>query len=91
LPTGRGKRRDREAASAALDEEQAPSEADIAARLRMLREQGKSGSAAARQVARELGINKSLVYQIWVSLDDRPTTNDQRPTTNDQRPTTNDE
>lgn len=46
-----------------------PSEAEVAARLRTLRDQGKSGSAAARQVARELGINKSLVYQVWIGLD----------------------
>jgi len=51
------------------DEEQLPSEADVAARLRALRDLGKSGSAASRQVARELGLNKSLVYQIWIGLD----------------------
>jgi len=57
------------ASSAALpDEDQLPSEADVAARLRTLRDQGKSGSAASRQVARELGLNKSLVYQIWIGL-----------------------
>jgi 16S rRNA (cytidine1402-2'-O)-methyltransferase len=60
-------------------EEPAPSEAEVAARLRALRDQGKSGSAAARLVARELGISKSIIYQIWISLDD-----DQR-TTNDKR------
>jgi 16S rRNA (cytidine1402-2'-O)-methyltransferase len=54
----------------APDEDLAPSEAEVAARLRALREQGKSGSAAARLVARELGISKSIVYQIWISLDD---------------------
>ena len=48
---------------------QLPSEAAVAARLRALRDQGKSGSAAARQVARELGLNKSLIYQIWIWLD----------------------
>jgi 16S rRNA (cytidine1402-2'-O)-methyltransferase len=53
----------------APDEELGPSEAEVAARLRALREQGKSGSAAARRVARELGISKSIVYQIWISLD----------------------
>lgn len=52
------------------DDDQPPSEADVAALLRDLRAQGKSGSAAARQVARELGISKSMVYQIWISLDD---------------------
>jgi 16S rRNA (cytidine1402-2'-O)-methyltransferase len=45
-----------------------PSEAEILRRLRSLREQGKSGSAAARTVARELNLNKSLVYHIWLSL-----------------------
>ena len=35
-----------------------------------LRDQGKSGSAASRQVARDLGLNKSLVYQIWIGLDE---------------------
>lgn len=58
-------------------EDDLPSESDVAARLRVLRDQGKSGSAAARLVARELGLNKSLVYQIWLGLDqaegaDRP-------------------
>ena len=57
---------------AAPEEDIAPSEADVAARLRALRDQGKSGSAAARQVARELGLSKSLVYQVWISLDDDP-------------------
>jgi 16S rRNA (cytidine1402-2'-O)-methyltransferase len=57
------------------DEELLPSEAEVAARLRGLREQGKSGSAAARQVARELGLNKSLVYQIWIGLDQEPDPN----------------
>jgi 16S rRNA (cytidine1402-2'-O)-methyltransferase len=51
------------------DEDLTPSEAEVAARLRALREQGKSGSAAARTVARELGISKSIIYQIWISLE----------------------
>jgi 16S rRNA (cytidine1402-2'-O)-methyltransferase len=55
--------------AALSDEEQLPSESDVAARLRALRDLGKSGSAASRQVARELGLNKSLVYQIWIGLD----------------------
>jgi 16S rRNA (cytidine1402-2'-O)-methyltransferase len=54
---------------AALPDEELPSEADVAARLRTLRALGKSGSAASRQVARELGLNKSLIYQIWIGLD----------------------
>lgn len=49
-----------------------PSESEVAARLRQLRGLGKSGSAAARQVARELGLNKSLVYQVWIGLDQEP-------------------
>jgi 16S rRNA (cytidine1402-2'-O)-methyltransferase len=56
--------------AALTDDEQLPSEADVAARLRTLRDQGKSGSAASRQVARDLGLNKSLVYQIWIGLDE---------------------
>ncbi len=63
--------------TSAPDEEPAPSESAVATRLRALREQGKSGSAASRQVARELGISKSLVYQIWISLDDRRPTTDE--------------
>ena len=59
-------------------EETLPSEAEVAARLRELREQGKSGSAAARQVARELGLNKSLVYQIWIGLDEDPVNREPR-------------
>ena len=51
------------------DEELLPREADLVARLRALRDQGKSGSAASRQLARELGLNKSLIYQIWIGLD----------------------
>lgn len=74
---GRGLRR-RRAPGSAPDVQDAPeeadmalpSEADVAVRLRELRAQGKSGSAAARQVARELGLNKSLVYQIWIGLDE---------------------
>lgn len=45
-----------------------PSEAEIARRLRLLREQGHNGSTAARAVARELGLQKSVVYQVWLSL-----------------------
>lgn len=45
-----------------------PSEAEIARRLRLLRAQGHNGSAAARAVARELGLQKSLVYDVWLSL-----------------------
>jgi 16S rRNA (cytidine1402-2'-O)-methyltransferase len=60
------------AADTLIPDDELPSEADVAARLRALRDQGKSGSAAARQVARELGLNKSLVYQIWIGLVELP-------------------
>jgi 16S rRNA (cytidine1402-2'-O)-methyltransferase len=45
-----------------------PSEAEIVRRLRAQREQGQSGSMAARNVARELGLQKSVVYQVWLSM-----------------------
>ncbi|MFV9505525.1 MAG: 16S rRNA (cytidine(1402)-2'-O)-methyltransferase [Oscillochloridaceae bacterium umkhey_bin13] len=45
-----------------------PSEAEIARRLRGLRAEGHTGSVAARAVARELGLQKSVVYQVWLSL-----------------------
>ena len=45
-----------------------PSEAEIARRLRLLRDQGHNGSTSARAVARELGLQKSIVYQVWLSL-----------------------
>jgi 16S rRNA (cytidine1402-2'-O)-methyltransferase len=60
------------AGDAARADDSLPSEAEVAARLRQLRDQGKSGSAAARQMARELGLNKSLIYQIWIGLDQEP-------------------
>jgi 16S rRNA (cytidine1402-2'-O)-methyltransferase len=66
-------------ASAPREDDFLPSEADVAARLRELRDQGKSGSAASRQVARELGLNKSLVYQIWIGLDQEPRAETQEP------------
>lgn len=47
-----------------------PSEAEIARRLRLLRAQGHNGSTAARAVARELGLQKSVVYNVWLSLGD---------------------
>ncbi len=46
----------------------APDEAAIAQRLRELRIQGQSGSAAARTVARELGVQKREAYQLWLKL-----------------------
>jgi 16S rRNA (cytidine1402-2'-O)-methyltransferase len=66
-------------ASTLREEEFLPSEAEVAARLRQLRDQGKSGSAAARQVARELGLNKSLIYQIWIGLDQEPAPRSEEP------------
>lgn len=45
-----------------------PTEAEIAQRLRVLRDEGYGGSAAARAVARELGIQKSMVYEVWLNL-----------------------
>jgi 16S rRNA (cytidine1402-2'-O)-methyltransferase len=68
--------RTRTSAPGATDEDLAPSEAEVAARLRALRDQGKSGSAAARLLAREFGISKSIIYQIWISLDDTPRASD---------------
>jgi 16S rRNA (cytidine1402-2'-O)-methyltransferase len=77
---GRGLRgRSRLRAPGLPDEDLAPSEAEVAARLRVLRDQGKSGSAAARLLARELGISKSIIYQIWISLE-----TDQEPRTEDR-------
>ncbi|RRR77690.1 MAG: 16S rRNA (cytidine(1402)-2'-O)-methyltransferase [Candidatus Viridilinea halotolerans] len=67
-PTGTHKR-DRTKLQAAPASDEAPSEAAIAQRLRQLREQGMAGSAAARTVARELGVQKSLVYQVWLGLE----------------------
>ncbi|WP_129628961.1 16S rRNA (cytidine(1402)-2'-O)-methyltransferase [Candidatus Oscillochloris fontis] len=45
-----------------------PTTEAIAERLRHLRDAGQSGSAAARSVARELGLQKSVVYAIWLEL-----------------------
>jgi 16S rRNA (cytidine1402-2'-O)-methyltransferase len=69
LRAAKGKSGDALSAADSPDADPAPSEAEVAALLRDLREQGKSGSAASRQVARDLGIRKSIVYQIWISLD----------------------
>lgn len=66
-PAGSGRKRDRHRLQVAIDPAP-PSEAEIARRLRQLRAQGHSGSAAARAVARELGMQKSVVYQVWLSL-----------------------
>jgi 16S rRNA (cytidine1402-2'-O)-methyltransferase len=68
LAPGTGRKRDRNRLHVAVEGVEPPSEAEIARRLRLLREQGYNGSTAARAVARELGLQKSLVYQVWLSL-----------------------
>lgn len=45
-----------------------PDMAMIVARLQERRAQGERGSVAARNVARELGLQKSLVYQVWLEF-----------------------
>lgn len=68
LAPGTGRKRDRNRLHVAVEGVEPPSEAEIARRLRLLRDQGYNGSTAARAVARELGLQKSLVYQVWLSL-----------------------
>lgn len=41
----------------------------LAARLRALRDEGLSGSAASKQVAKEFGIAKGTAYEAWLALD----------------------
>ncbi len=65
---GGERKRDRRRLTAAPGFVEPPSEAEIARRLRILRDQGQGGSAAARAVARELGIQKSVVYEVWLNL-----------------------
>jgi 16S rRNA (cytidine1402-2'-O)-methyltransferase len=65
---GSERKRDRNRLAVPLEVNEPPSEAEIARRLRLLRGQGHNGSAAARAVARELGLQKSVVYQVWLSL-----------------------
>lgn len=48
--------------------QQAITDDTIAQRLRELRAAGYSGSRAARTVARELGLDKGHVYQIWLDI-----------------------
>ncbi|NNJ13263.1 16S rRNA (cytidine(1402)-2'-O)-methyltransferase [Chloroflexales bacterium ZM16-3] len=67
-PPGGERKRDRRRLTAPEGFVEPPSEAEIARRLRLLRDQGQSGSAAARAVARELGIQKSVVYEVWLNL-----------------------
>jgi 16S rRNA (cytidine1402-2'-O)-methyltransferase len=50
-------------------DEQPADEATILGRLRVLREEGQRGSAAARTVAKELGVPRSDVYQLWLALE----------------------
>lgn len=65
---GSERKRDRNRLAAPAELNEPPSEAEIARRLRLLRAQGHNGSTAARAVARELGLQKSVVYQVWLSL-----------------------
>lgn len=62
------RKRDRYRLRAPAGPTEPPDTADIAHRLRRLRAEGYQGSAAARIVARELGLPKSAVYQVWLSL-----------------------
>jgi len=66
-PSGERKR-DRNRIHVPVAASEPPSEAEIARRLRVLRAQGYQGSVAARAVARELGLQKGVVYQVWLSL-----------------------
>jgi 16S rRNA (cytidine1402-2'-O)-methyltransferase len=67
---GGERKRDRNRLQVPVSVLEPPSEAEIARRLRLLRGQGHNGSAAARAVARELGLQKSVVYNVWLSLGD---------------------
>lgn len=64
------RKRDRNRLHVPIEVLEPPSEAEIARRLRLLRAQGHNGSTAARAVARELGLQKSVAYQVWLSLGD---------------------
>ncbi len=68
LAAGSERKRDRYRLQVHPETETPPSEAEIARRLRQLRDQGYGGSVASRAVARELGLQKSVVYQVWLSL-----------------------
>lgn len=65
---GSERKRDRNRVHVPVAANEPPSEAEIARRLRLLRDQGHNGSTAARAVARELGLQKSVIYQVWLSL-----------------------
>lgn len=69
LAPGGERKRDRYRLRVRPEMETPPSEAEIAQRLRQLRDQGYAGSVAARLVARELGLHKSAVYQVWLRLE----------------------
>ncbi|HEY1014394.1 MAG TPA: 16S rRNA (cytidine(1402)-2'-O)-methyltransferase [Herpetosiphonaceae bacterium] len=45
-------------------------QAAIVARLRALRDAGESGTRAAKQVARELHLDRQAVYRLWTALDE---------------------
>jgi 16S rRNA (cytidine1402-2'-O)-methyltransferase len=62
--------------STTSDSTPAVDDTEIVERLLDLRTQGLSGSAAARQVSREFGLNKNVVYQLWLSLDEAPAADD---------------
>ncbi|NTV63584.1 MAG: 16S rRNA (cytidine(1402)-2'-O)-methyltransferase [Oscillochloris sp.] len=66
-PPGGERKRDRKRLLAPAFSEP-PSEAEIARRLRELRDQGQGGSTAAKIVARELGLQKGVVYEVWLNL-----------------------
>ncbi|MGQ9927576.1 MAG: 16S rRNA (cytidine(1402)-2'-O)-methyltransferase [Chloroflexaceae bacterium] len=68
LAVGSERKRDRYRLQVPPQTQAPPDEAEIARRLRQLRDQGYASSAAARAVARELGLQKSVVYQVWLSL-----------------------
>ncbi|MBA3468099.1 MAG: 16S rRNA (cytidine(1402)-2'-O)-methyltransferase [Herpetosiphonaceae bacterium] len=56
---------------AASPSEEAPVDAaSIRARLGELRAQGLSGTHAAKQVARDLGLDRQEVYRLWTTLED---------------------
>ncbi len=66
------RKRDRSRIQAVPSRTEPPSEATLARRLRELRAEGQNGSNAARVVAREFGLQKSVVYQVWLSLGEEP-------------------
>lgn len=63
------RKRDRLRLTVAADRATQLDRAEVARRLRLLRDEGYAGSMAARIVARELDLQKGDVYQIWLSLE----------------------